>query len=73
MSPRRSGMVAAITMAAARITVIRIDIDTTTVMTTDIMAAITHQVAIGPGTVASGAGQFKTASASHIAAIEIHF
>ena len=60
-------------MAAARITVIRIDIDTTTVMTTDIMAAITHQVAIGPGTVASEAGLFKTASASHIAATEIHF
>ena len=35
--------------------------------------AIIHQVAIGPGTVASEAGQFKTASASHIAATEIHF
>ena len=44
-------------------------------MTTEaiIAEAIIHQVAIGPGTVASEAGQFKTASASHIAATEIHF
>jgi hypothetical protein len=47
-----------------------------TTMTTDIIAeagAIIHRVAIGPGTVASEAGQFKTASASHIAATKISF
>jgi class 3 adenylate cyclase len=65
-------MAAAITTVVPTPTiVIGIANDTTTVMTTDIMAAITHQVAIGPGTVASGAGLFKTASASHIEAFEI--
>jgi hypothetical protein len=63
------------TMVAARTTVIGIASDTTT-MTTDTIAeagAIIHQVDIGPITVANEAGQFKAASASHIAATEIHF
>jgi hypothetical protein len=68
-------MAAALTMVAVRTIVMDIASGTTT-MTTDTIAeagAIIHQVDIGPITVASEAGQFKTASASHIAASEIHF
>jgi hypothetical protein len=68
-------MAAALTMVAVRTIVMDIASGTTTV-TTDTIAeagAIIHQVDIGPLMVASEAGQFKTASASHIAATEIHF